>query len=274
MDITNKHLLPFQVSLSFKLLQKHYQDRFKVEKNEIIKIHLKSILNCFDQNPILISGISKSKELEQLKDPIDFLLSDLFPKALTLNEIKAATTPFQSQYFYHTQRFENIIDAAGEKFEFHLVDFSEEEMYVMSCSYIMAKHYGVKTNYQKPLYYTIPEKNGNKKTYRLTMNADFVSMKPKANFKEINKEDIDKLLQSFENINLWKEKFPPNSWELKGFILMTLSDVTVDTIVSDLKSNMLNHSISYDNFNEFQDNFRRYFNNPDISIGFHNSMPI
>ena len=99
MDITNKHILPFNVSLSFELLQKHYQDRFEVEENEIIKTHLNNILICFNDNPNLVSGITTSSELEGLKDPIGFLLGDLFPEALTLNEIKAATIPFQAQYF-------------------------------------------------------------------------------------------------------------------------------------------------------------------------------
>ena len=63
MSITNKHVLPFKVSLSFELLQKHYQDRFEVEGNEIVKTHLKSILNCFEDNPSLISGITTSSEL-------------------------------------------------------------------------------------------------------------------------------------------------------------------------------------------------------------------
>ncbi|MFD0964751.1 GAF domain-containing protein [Pseudofulvibacter geojedonensis] len=268
MDITKKHVLPFEVSLSFKLLEKHYVERYQKENNVIVKRHLDSILECFKDNPELSHGVTQSSELEKLREPIDFLLGDLFPQALTLNEIKAATAPFQSQYFYRSQRFENIIMAAGEDFEFQLVNFTEDEMYVMSCSYILASQYGVNTNYQKPLYYTIPDQSGNKKTYRLTMNADFISMEPKPEFKEITQEDIDLLLQGFENIDLWKEKFPPNSWNLQGFILMTLSDVTVDAVVSDLKSDMLNHSISYDNFEEFQDNFRRFFNNTEISIGF------
>lgn len=268
MDITNKHILPFNVSLSFELLQKHYQDRFEVEENEIIKTHLNNILICFNDNPNLVSGITTSSELEGLKDPIGFLLGDLFPEALTLNEIKAATIPFQAQYFYHSKRFENIIEDAGEGFKFHLLDFTEDEMYMMTCNFILAANYGVKQNYQKPFYYTIPDKSENKKTYRLTMNADFISMNPTPWFKELTQKDIDVLLQSSENIDLWKEKFPPNSWELKGFVLMTLSDVTIDTIVSDLKSDMLNHSISSDNFDEFQENFRRFFNNSDINIGF------
>ena len=268
MIITNKHILPFDVSLSFELLQKHYQNRFSTEKNAVVKTHLKNILECFNSYPELITGIKKSSELEQLTDSIDFLLGDLFPQALTLNEIKAASIPFQSQYFYRSQRFDNITKHAGEDFKFKLLNFTEDEMYIMSCNLILSRFYGVSTNYQKPLYYTIPDAQGHTKTYRLTMNADFVNMQPNAHFKELTQDDIDRLLQNLDNIDFWKEKFPPNSWSLKGFVIITLSDVTIDTVVSDLKSNMLNHSINYDNFDEFQDNFKRFFNNPEISIGF------
>jgi hypothetical protein len=268
MNITEKYVLPFDISLNFDLLHKHYQDRFDIEQNEIVKVHLKNILDCFEEHPKLISGITTSDELKKLNTPIRFLLGDLFPEALTFNEIKAASIPFQSQYFYQSKRFENIINAAGENFKFRLVDFSEDEMYVMTCNYILASKYGVKRNYQKPFYYTIPDEIGNQKTYRLTMNADFISMKPTSSFKELTKEDINELLQNFENIALWKERFPPHSWDLKGFIIMTFSDVTFDAIVSDMKSNMLNHSINNDNFLELQDNFRRFFNNPNIGIGF------
>jgi hypothetical protein len=106
MNITEKYVLPFDISLNFELLHKHYQDRFYIEQNEIVKVHLKNILDCFEEHPKLISGITTSNELKKLNTPIRFLLGDLFPEALTLNEIKAASTPFQSQYFYQSKRFE------------------------------------------------------------------------------------------------------------------------------------------------------------------------
>jgi hypothetical protein len=268
MNITEKYILPFDISLNFELLHKHYQERFLVEKNKIVKDHLASILECFRTYPNLILGITTKSELEVLKDPIDFLLGDLFPEALTFNEIKAASSPFQSQYFYQSKRFENIIKDAGENFKFRLVDFSEDEMYVLTCNYILSTKYGIKRNYQKPFYYTIPDSLGNQKTYRLTMNADFISMKAASWFKELSEEDIDELLQNVENIALWKEKFPPNSWELKGFVIMTFSDVTFDTIVSDMKSNMLSHSVINDNFLVLEDNFKKFFSNKDLQIGF------
>ncbi|NQY29099.1 MAG: GAF domain-containing protein [Flavobacteriaceae bacterium] len=268
MNITNHHVLPFDISLSFELLQKHYQERLVIEKNELVKQHLKGLLANFEQHPSLSSGIKKEEELVALKDVIDLLMGDLFPQALSLNEIKAASIPMQPEYFYYSTRFENIIKAAGNDFKFELVDFTEDEMYIMSCTYILASHYHVNTDYQKPLYYPIPDKDGKIKTYRLAMNADFISINPTEKSLDISQKDIDQLLQNYDNIDLWKEKFPPNSWDLKGFILINFIDVTVDTIISDLKSDMLNHTISNDNFDDFQEDFKRYFNNPELLIGF------
>jgi len=268
MDLTNHHVLPFDISLSFELLLKQYQERLAIEKNELVIQHLKGLLTSFEQYPVLSSGIKTTKQLKEHKDVIDLLMGDLFPQALSLNEIKAAGIPFQPVHFYYSKRFENIINIAGSDFEFKLVDFTEDEMYMMSCSYILGTYYKVNTDYQKPLYYPIPDKNGKVKTYRLAMNADFINISPTDKAIDITEEDIDLLLQNHGNIDLWKEKFPPNSWSLKGFILINFIDVTVDTVISDLKSDMLNHNITNDNFEEFQTDFRRFFNNDEIAIGF------
>jgi len=268
MDITKHHELPYEISLSFDSLLKHYQDRLLLEKNELVKQHLRGLIATFEQYPILSEGIKTEEELTRLKGTIDLLMGDLFPQALSLNEIKAASIPMQPVHFYYSTRFENIIKATGEDFKFQLADFTEDEMYIMSCTYILASHFKVNTDYQKPLYYPIPDKDGNIKTYRLAMNADFISITPTESSLDINQKDIDQLLQNYDNIDLWKEKFPPNSWELKGFILINFIDVTVDTVISDLKSDMLNHTISNDNFDDFQEDFKRYFNNPELLVGF------
>ena len=268
MDITKHYELPYEISLSFDSLLKHYQDRLLVEKNVLVKQHLDGLIATFEEYPILSKGIKTDEELAGLKETIDLLMGDLFPQALSLNEIKAASIPMQPVHFYYSTRFENIIKATGNDFKFQLADFTEDEMYIMSCTYILASHYKVNTDYQKPLYYPIPDKDGNIKTYRLAMNADFISITPTEKSLDISQKDIDQLLQNYDNIDLWKEKFPPNSWDLKGFILINFIDVTVDTVISDLKSDMLNHTISNDNFDEFQDDFKRYFNNPELLIGF------
>lgn len=268
MNITNHHELPCEISLSFDLLFHYYQNQLLEEENELVIQHIKALLDSFKKYPLLRSGIKTKEELIELNEVIEFLMKDLFPGALSCNEIKAASIPFQPIHFYGSSRFESIIKAAGNDLEFKLLDFSEEEIYILCCNYILASFYEVNTDYQKPLYYSIPDNKGKIKTYRLALNGDFIAIQPKDEVKKLSEKDIDLLLQNYENIDLWKEKFPLNSWDLKGFLLINFIDVTHDTVISDLKSDMLHHTISNDSFRDFQENFKRFFNSPDLLLGF------
>lgn len=268
MTIVNHNVLPFAVSLSFELLQKHYQKHLEDETDVLLVRHLKVLLAKFDEFPILKTGLKTKEELEDLKTEISFLMGDLFPRALSLNEIKSVGIPFQPVHFHYSKRFENIIKAAGNNFKYQLINFTDDEMYIMACIYILESYYKIVTNFSKPLYYPIPDEHGFIKTYRLAMNFDYVHIQPTENASKLVQEDIDLLLQNYDNIDLWREKFPPGSWQLKGFVITNFIDVTVDTVISDLKSDMLNHTITNDNFNDFQEDFKRYFNNPEVQIGF------
>lgn len=265
----NQRELPFKISVSFEMLIDQYKDRYAQEEHAIVKAHLKNLLDYFEGYPELTEGIRSVERLKELKEPISLLLGDLFPKALTLNEIKSVMVPFQQIHFNYSQRFRNILDDAGDDFELKLLDFTDDQMYIMACNIILGAHYMVDTSYKKPFYYNIPDKNGVIKTYKLAINADFVQVLPTSKSKELTQDDIDELLQSYDEVEIWKEKFPPHSWEFKGFTIVSLTDVTVDTIISDMKSNMLSHTTSNDGFEDFEKNFQRLFNNnEDIKIGF------
>ena len=264
----NEFDLPFKVSLSFEELINKYKDRLEHEKNPINKGYLEQLLKYLESYPELVQGVTDESRLADLEEPLQLLLGDLFPKALTLNEIKAVAVPFRQDFFFYSERFKNIINTAGEDVELKLTNFSEDQMYIMACNVILGVHYGVLTDYKKPFYYSLPDAEGNLRTYKAAINADFIQIKPLTKAGEITQEDIDRLLQSYNDITVWKEMFPPNSWECKGFTIVNLIDVTVDKIISDMKSNMLSHTVHNDTFDDFEINFRRLFNNESIRLGF------
>jgi hypothetical protein len=74
------------------------------------------------------------------------------------------------------------------------------------------------------------------KHYRILYNADFMEI-PTANAVQLTPSDIDLLMDNFD-IALWKQKFPKESWILKGFGIVSLFDATVENAVSNLKSNL------------------------------------
>ena len=195
-------------------------------------------------------------------------MEDIFAPALALNEIKVATSPFQVLIFKSSQRFKNIIEDAGEDFVPSLVNFDSDHLYIMGCSMILNMFYGYKVDFRRPFYYKIPNSAGMMRSYRVVFNGDFIEINKTSRSREITQEDVDELVENFDNIDLWKEKFPPNSWEFKGFIISNMFDVTTDVAISDFKAHLLRFENEGEGFSdEIAQIFRTIFACPDLRVG-------
>src|SRR5690606_2959308 len=77
------------------------------------------------------------------------------------------------------------------------------------------------------------------------------------------------LMDGFDDLELWKEKFPPNSWIAKGFIISNLFDSTLDHSISNLKTTLLERSSGDIHLiQKLQNIFRSFFNVHDLEVGF------
>jgi hypothetical protein len=261
---------PLKIEVSFKKLFDSYRSQMN-SGNELMLERFEKILKVEEEYPILTKGISKEAELKKYMPQIDLILDDLFNPMLTKNEIKGVSFPFNESFFKTTQRYKDILSDAGDDYSLELMNFSDREFFIMGCSMILSFYYGYKIDFRRPFYYKIPDKNGIFRSYRVMYNADFIEIEKTERSKDITQEDVDRLLENFENINVWKELFPPNSWKFKGFVIVNLFDVTMDVSVSDFKTNLLkDENDKANSYNEFTTIFRSLFNINNIEIGFSN----
>ena len=259
---------PFNIKVSFRKVISTYRERAKVEKNPIAKNYLKSVLDYIDDFPKLETGLESKTEIKEHIDPIHILLDDLFPNILTNNEIKAASLPHQNFLFNKTKRFQEIIKRAGKDFNLKVRNFTDEIDYVFGCILILNGYYGYNIDFTRPFYYDIPDENGIMRHYRIAVNADFVEFEKTEKAIDITEDDVDLLLQNTDDIDLWREKFPPLSWIFKGFIITNLTDVTVDDGISDLKTQLLNNNLpKEDNLKGITEIFRSIYRSPDLEVG-------
>jgi len=258
---------PLKIKIGFKKVFDAYRE--STPQTDAEKKLAESILSIEENFPKLSSGISDFKLLPKYKEQIDTILNPLFPSVLGSNEIKFATIPFQDVAFKSSQRYKNIIAAAGPDFSLDIINFDEDQFYIMGCSIILSTYYGKKVDFRRSYYYNIPDERGMMKHYRLLYNADFVEIKKTEQAKEITEEDINELLESFEDISVWKEKFPPKSWIFNGFVIASLTDVSLSVSISDFKSNLLRleKNGGFEN-TEFSRIFRSIFDLKDLMIGF------
>ncbi len=260
---------PFKIEISFKKVIEAYQKRAQEETTPIAKKYLEEILSYIKDYPKLVDGIDSKKELEKHKEPIGILLDDLFPNVLTNNEIKAASIPQSNLIFNSSKRFDEILKDAGDDFELSIRNQNQDSNYVYACLLILNHYYEFEIDFTRPLYFDIPDKQGIMKHYRLSVNADFVEFEPSDKAVKISKKDLGRLLQNTNNLDLWREKFPPQSWTFKGFLILNLTDVTVDDGISDLKTQLISNNVpDKENVNYLTEIFRSIYKISDLRVGF------
>lgn len=260
---------PISLTISFNKLIEQYEN-FTNNEDELTANRAKRILKIGKEIPVLRDGFTDISILKTYKNEIHYILQDSFSPVLTNNEIKAASIPFEDVIFNSSERFKKIIKAAGNQFELKIKNMPEDDFYIIACSVVLNFCYGYNLNFKRPFLYEIPDANGILRYYKILYNADFTEIIPTENAPKITEDDYNLLLDNFDNIELWKEKFPPNSYIYKGFVISNIFDVTDDQSISNVKSSLISEKQNNDeNFTtNFQEIFRSLFGIKDIKVGF------
>lgn len=263
MDINDNIESPLILKVSFNKLLNQYE-------NLIHDANTQRVLKIAEDNPILRKGFSDLELLDKYKVEIEAILKDVFNPLLTKNEIKTASIPFHDFIFNYSERFKSILKTAGDDFELQIKNMPKDQRYIAACAVILNFCYGYNLNFKRPFFYEIPDANGIMRYYKILYNADFTEIIPKKNAPKITQKDYDELLDNFENIDLWKEKFPPRSYEFKGFVISNIFDVTDDQSISNIKSSLIGEDKRKDEsfMKSFYDIFQSLFGLRNLEVGF------
>lgn len=259
---------PFQVFVSFKkyldvLEHIRYNDRLEYRAS-----YAESVIERTKNFKELREGFQDLSLLEKNEELIRSLLADLFPTGLTRNEIKAASIPLANITFNYTERFRNILKDAGTDFEIKFREVDDDQFYIFNCCLILQVYFKADLKVSMPLYYDIPNKDGIIKHYKITVNSDFTEVYPDKDTKIPDEETRSMLLENIDDIRLWKKHFPPQSWILSGFAIISLVDCTPEVALSDLKSVMIKidpeNPTPDENLKEI---FKSYFDISELNFG-------
>ncbi len=265
----NQKLRPLKHLISFdKLLLKY--DALSKDDNSYVAARAKEVLKAQEPYPELREGFWDTSLLTKYKDVIDVVLQDSFSPVLSENEIKVASFPYFDFFFASSKRFHQIVKDAGEGFEPQIRDQEEGVDYIMACTVILKYHYGFNLDFSRPYFYDIPDANGVMRHYRILYNADFIDIIPTEKSKKITQDDVDELLENPNDLKLWMDKIPPDSFISKGFVISNMFDVTVEHSISEIKSELIaSDKRGSDNFmSNLQETFKSFFRLPGIQVGF------
>jgi hypothetical protein len=266
MIVNNEKIsLPLVGKLSFFKLKESLEQLKQSDEPHTVQFSI-DLLAELEQCPELLEGTNDKAIIEKNMSLINRLMVLLFPTALTLNEIKGASIPFELDFIYTSQRLRNILDVAGDDFSIQLQFMNRDRIYQMGCLTILQAYYQYPVALTLPFIIDIPDENGDTRYYRSAFNADLLSIEPTEKAIEISQEDYWYLMDNYQNVELWKEKFPPESWTIKGVGLLSLMDITVDQSINMMTSNLLKGT--REAFNEVMENIRSLLRINDLQVGF------
>ena len=268
-NINDNIELPFVINVGFNKLLEHYEELAE-SNDEFIAAKARRVLKTQKPHPLLREGFKECSYFKTYEKEINIILQDSFSEVLTKNEIKTASVPFHNLVFNSSERFKNIIKDAGDNFELEISNMPDDARYIIACTIILKIHFGYESNYNRPLYFEIPDANGMMRYYKILYNADFVELFPTENAPKITDEDYQELLDNFDDLELWKSKFPPQSYIFKGFVISNLFDITLDHSISNIKSSLIGKDKRKDNrfMSNFQSIFKTFFNLNELEVGF------
>lgn len=262
----NKEEFPMKIKIGFGKVFDVCRQQLEADGNNKWAA---AILDLADKYPKLSSGVETFEELEEYSEAVDAVLLPLFPPVFGDSEIKFATVPFRDVAFKSTTRYKELTQIAGKDYYPDFINQDPDQFYILGCSLIASKYYGRDLDFQKNFQCNIPDEKGLIRNYRVLYNTDFVEIERSASAPKLDESDFNELLESFDDIGFWKEKFPPESYVFNGFVIATLLDVTSDISISDFKTDLLRLEINrgFEN-TDFTRIFRTLFDLNDLKIGF------
>ncbi|NND32172.1 MAG: GAF domain-containing protein [Saprospiraceae bacterium] len=260
---------PLAFKVSFEKIFDYWDQRVKSDQQQVAS-RAKDILQRISHAPELRKPFADLNLLDKYAVEVELLLSDLFSDLLQQNEIRAISVGLNERFFNETTRFSAILKAAGDDFIPRVRGISDDDLYLMTCTIILQKGFGVNITGGLPQLLDIPDHNGILKTYRGFFNADFMELVTTEKSPKLTQEQIAKLLDNADDLTLWKQLIPPNSFEMHGFGIMTLFDISADDAISTLKDILIRKDalVTKESLASIQHSLRRILRVDDLKVGF------
>ncbi|MEO8472290.1 MAG: GAF domain-containing protein [Chryseolinea sp.] len=269
-DSTTLKEFPFRSILNLRLLVEYWEKAIKAGE---VPFGADQFTEYINNAPELREPIVDLSVLDKHRLFVNFLMTAVIPLSNNESERVAAILPFQFKSIYSTNVFKRTLDL--EKLADQVTtNFPDNHMTlgktVKACLLILKKFYDVKLNFEKPMLFTIRNKEtGLDRVYKVDIDSQFCDIIPKAPLRPIEKHVIKFLMEKIYDTDLWMQYIKPEDFEFQGFMAIHLVDVTEQEMLSSIKYDLLekNAVIRSESFNSIQQKLRSIFEIPEMKLG-------
>ena len=263
---------PFKTSLSLEPIIAYWRAR-EDDSNPGIALLARSIGEKVAAETWCRGPITDMSVLACNCDLVDTLMLAMFPPASFRFDISGAIVPFQRYSFYHTPRFVEVLLTSAKTVKQPLnIDAATLEVHTARMAYqlILDKVYGVQMPDNGAIIFTVPDYSiGLYRHYSVAFDSTFLDVRVVGNRPELTSEQLELLTRNPNRPDLWRELLPPAHFELEGFNILHLADVTEQEILSELKYDLLERDVlqASDRLEQIQEKLRVLFKRPFLQLG-------
>lgn len=269
MEYIDEHF-PFRTVLSLEPLIDYWKTIAEGPKPAQASL-ARQVLKRVEQTPELRGEIEDFSVLTKHRDMLDLLMSILLPIGMSDTSYAAAIVPWQPRSFYSTPAFER------EDIMTHLLKFFSQQADLMSRGKTVNAYMNLleklreQCRHEKlPMFFPAhDEETGLTRFFKIEFDTRFTAIKQLGPFPDFSEADMAELLADVMNVDLWKEKIPPENFEFYGFAVFTAVEVTEGQIVSILKNDLLQKDAlsSPAKIDQIQSRIRSLMRMPQLEMG-------
>lgn len=249
LDIS-QHVIPglenVDVSLSFRKFISNIEDRIRNEKT-VKKKFFEFVHERFTADPRFSEDIDLD-EIGDFQEQLSLIYNMLVPVIADENEtLWALSVPLSQTVFYETSAFHDLLTDQGSG---HVkcdllreidINIEQKQKTQMIYSFLLEKFYNIPAIHNNDLVISIrDEKTCLAKYYRLNLCTDYIEVTPKVPLPELNFEKIQQHIEIDFDWSVLMKIIPLSSFSFRGFTVITLTDVTAEQSVENIKNIILN----------------------------------
>ncbi|MBJ6116800.1 GAF domain-containing protein [Pontibacter sp. BT310] len=278
-SITNKDEIilstdkfPFRTTLSLSPLVAYWENKVKTDPSCNIS-RVKELADLLRKTPNLLKPLDDTSLIDEHISTIDILMEDIFPSALWENDLRATVLPFHFESFYATPRLEELQLLGGGNYTGKLnLDLKTLLFRLTLSAYtiILEKFYKANFVVDQPFIFVIKDKFTQlERHYKLSIDLKFMDVKLTGELKQLKPQEINFLINRYNNLDLWMKWLPPENFEFTGFAIYDFTDVTMEETISSLRYDLLEQDAvtSEGSIRSLQQKLRVLFGLPGIKFG-------
>ena len=263
---------PFHSTLSLAPLVDYWHEREQSTNAGVAQL-ARTVHTLVAQTPWVCEPVQDYQVLTDHHDLIETLMLALFPLASTATDISGVVGPFQRRSFYATPQFSEImLNKQGLVKQPLNIDLAamERQLGLMAYQLVLHRVYDTELPSLGGIIFTVPDyKIGLYRHYSIDFDSTFVRVRVVGEPPALSEAQRETLLHNRHRPEVWRELLPPHFFELEGFNVLRLRDMTEQEILSELKYDLLERDVLQTpaRFEQIQEKLRVLFAQPALQLG-------